>query len=198
MSGLSIDQLVLDRTSYGAQRTAERQRIVPMRGVRRVQVGPHLSLCFENDDTVRFQVQEMIFVEDITDERAVEEEIDVYRRLVPTGDALMATMFLEFADVSTVNAELDALHGIQHLVELHLGDSVVRGEDVPPPDDVLGEQTFTVHFLRFRFDEAARAALADLRAPARLVVAHANYRADADIEPQTRSALVADLDAAAR
>lgn len=193
MSGLSIDDLELDRTRYAAIRKAERQRIMAVRQRRRVQVGPHMAIAFENLDTVRFQVQEMVYVEAITTAAGIGEEIAAYQRLLPGNRSLMATMLLEFADVSTVDAELDALKGIQHMVQLRIGDTGVTGEDVPPPDDVLTDQTFTVHFLRFHLTEEQAAALADLRVPVRMSVEHPNYRADVEVAAQTRAELLADL-----
>lgn len=194
VSGLSIDQLVLDRDRYAAMRPEERKRMVAIRRSRRVQVGARVALEFENEETLRYQVQEMIFAEGITKESAAAEEIAIYSRLVPTAGSVSATLFLEFGDVDTVKAELDGLTGIQHMITLQVGDTTITGIDVPPPDEANDKQTYSVHFIRFELDDEQRQGLANLTVPVQLSVSHAKYQASAPLPADLRAQLIADLD----
>jgi len=191
--GLNLDELILDREQYRAVRAEVRARMLPLRRSRRVQVGDALALEFENEQTLHYQVQEMIYAENITSEAAAGEEIETYRRLLPTAGSVSATMFLEFADLDTVRTSLDGLSGIQHLIELRLGSSRIAGVDVPPPDEADDRQTYSVHFVRFDLAPAQRADLANLTVPAQLSVEHPAYRAATELPAELRAQLVADL-----
>ncbi|HSY15925.1 MAG TPA: DUF3501 family protein [Jatrophihabitantaceae bacterium] len=193
MSDLTIDQLVLDRTEYALMRDAERQRILPVRTLRRVQVGKILSLEFENADTLRYQVQQMVYVEGATSEASAAEQLSTYSRLLPTDHSVAATMFLALTDQVAVRENLASLTHIQEAISLQIGETSIAAEDVPPPDEVDTGRTFSVHFLRFRFDDAQRAALADLTTPAALRVDHPNYQGSTDLSAGLRGELIKDL-----
>lgn len=193
MSELSIDQLVLDRAEYALMRDAERQRILPVRKLRRVQVGKVLSLDFENADTLRYQVQQMIFVEGASTEASVAEQLSIYSRLLPTDHSIAATMFLALTDQATFRADLAALTHIQESIALQIGASFSIAEDVPPPDEVDTDRTFSVHFLRFYFDGAQRAALGDLTTRAVLRVDHPKYQGSTELSAGLRGELIKDL-----
>jgi hypothetical protein len=193
VSTLELDQLILDRDSYATVRGAERKRLLAIRRGRRVQVGKRVALEFENEDTLHYQVQEMIYAENITTESAAQEEIQTYRQLLPTAGSVCATMFLEFADVATVRTELDGLTGIQHLIQLRIGDTQLTAVDVPPPDEANDKQTYSVHFIRFDIPAEQRAALADLTVPAQLSVDHPKYRASVPVPAELRAQLIQDL-----
>ena len=122
MSRLELDQITLDRDSYAAVRADARKRMLAIRRSRRVQLGQLIALEFENEDTLHYQVQEMVYAENITTRSGAGEEIETYRRLLPTPRSISATLFLEFADLATVHRDLD---GVQHLIRLHAGDDVI-------------------------------------------------------------------------
>lgn len=193
MSLLEIDQITLDRDRYGEVRADARKRMVAIRRSRRVQLGGLVALEFENEDTLHYQVQEMVYAENITTAAGAGEELETYRRLVPTARSVSATLFLEFGDPATVRADLDAVAGIQHLIRLRVGDDVISGVDVPPPDEANTEQTYSVHFVRFDLTEGQRQALADLSLPASLSVEHPKFEAGVPVPADLRAQLTADL-----
>jgi len=193
---LTTDQLVLDRARYAAQRKTDRARVMALRKSRRVQVGKYLALEFENVETLRYQAQEMVYVEGITDPRGAAEEVETYRRLLPTDHTITATMFLEFDDLDTVRQSLDGMSGVQNQITLRIGDSAVAAEDVPPPDEANFSQTYSVHFLRFTLTDEQRAAFADAAVAVRLSVEHPKYHESAIVSDETRAQLLADLDLA--
>jgi len=103
VSSLELDQITLDRDSYAAVRADARKRMLAIRRSRRVQLGQLIALEFENEDTLHYQVQEMVYAENITTRSGASEEIETYRRLLPTPRSISATLFLEFADLATVH-----------------------------------------------------------------------------------------------
>jgi hypothetical protein len=197
---LTIGQITTDHTQYGEQRAAERARVMPIRAERRLIVGDLLAFEFENEDTLRYQVQEMVFVERMTDPAEVGHEIELYGRMLPTSHELCATMFIELDQDADVRAELGRLNGIQHAVRLEIpsDDGVatysagveLRGldEDLERPSD-----TVSVHVLRFTLSDDQRDAFRNPAVPVELSVDHPEYSESTPIAGATRLSLLADL-----
>jgi hypothetical protein len=193
-AALSRDALVLDPRAYAEQRGAARDRMIPLRRGRRLRLGDVVAVEFENAETLTYQVQEMLFTEGITDETEVAREIEAYSRLLPSSHDLTATLFIELDDAKTVREELARLNGLQHSLRIEVGGSVVPAAEVPDPDqDGADGRTYSVHFLRFHFDDDARDAFRDPDVPAVLVVDHPEYVDEVPIEGATRRSLLADL-----
>ncbi|HET6815635.1 MAG TPA: DUF3501 family protein [Mycobacteriales bacterium] len=193
-AALSRDALTLDLAQYAARRTAARDRMIPLRRGRRLRLGDQLVLEFENAETLTYQVQEMLFTEGITDEADVAAELAAYSRLLPSSHELTATLFLEFDDVSAVRDELRRLAGVQHAIRIEVGGERVPAVELPGPDeDGPSEETYSVHFLKFRFSDQARDAFRDPSVPALLVVDHPEYADDTPIDGDARKSLLADL-----
>ena len=195
---LSRDALVLDPQAYAAQRAAARDRMIPLRRGRRLRLGDVVAVEFENAETLTYQVQEMLFTEGITDEAEVAHEIEAYSRLLPSSHELTATLFVELTDVATVREELARLGGLQHSLRIEVGGNVVPGVELPDPDqdpdpEARDQRTYSVHFLRFPFDDEARDAFRDPEVPAVLVVEHPEYVDEVPVAGATRLSLLADL-----
>lgn len=194
MPTLSRDALVLDYRAYAAQRREARDRMIPLRKLRRVRLGDQLVLEFENTDTLQYQVQEMLFTEGVTDEGEVAHELEAYSRLLPSSHELCATLFIEVDDVAQVREELERLRGVQHAISIDVAGSRAQGVELPGPDEEgPSESTYSVHFLRFRFSDEQRDAFRDPEAPASLVVDHPEYADDTPLTGETRKSLLADL-----
>ena len=194
MSTLSRDALVLDLEQYAVQRSAVRDRMIPLRRGRRLRLGDQLVLEFENVDTLTYQVQEMLFTEGITDEREVAGELAAYSRLLPSSHELTATLFVELDDLTNVRDELTRLNGVQHSIRIEVAGEQVPAVELPGPDeDGPSVETYSVHFLKFPFSDAARDAFRDPTVPARVVVDHPEYADDAPIDGEVRKRLLADL-----
>ena len=194
MSALSRDALVLDLAQYAVQRPAARDRMIPLRRGRRLRLGDQLVLEFENVDTLTYQVQEMLFTEGITDEAEVAGELAAYSRLLPSSHELTATLFVELDDVTNVRDELSRLNGVQHSIRIDVAGERVPAVELPGPDeDGPSVETYSVHFLKFRFTDTARDAFRDPTVPALLVVEHSEYADDTPIAGDARKSLLADL-----
>jgi len=191
MKPISLDDLELDLDAYGARRAEARAAAIALKKKRRIHLGDVVTLVFENRDTLRHQIQEMVFVEQTRDLAKIGEELDVYNPLMPTPHALSATLFLEFSDMATLKEELPRLAGIEHTVSLRVGDAVVKaaGEEGRSRDDY----TATVHYLRFPLTDDERDAFRDPDVLAELSVDHPNYADSARIPDEMRKSLLADL-----
>jgi hypothetical protein len=181
---------------YEKVREAMRSRIIAMKQRRRVIVGDQISILFENRDTVLLQIQEMIRTERIVADDKIQDEIDAYNALIPGPGELSATLFIEIPGLVHLSQEevrttVNKFQGIDRAVWL------VAGEQRVPALFEAGhtkeEKMAAVQYIRFAVPEAARQALANPSASARLVVDHASYKAETALPPDTRAELLADL-----
>lgn len=182
---------------YEKVRDAARARNVEVTKHRRISVGDRLTFLFENRETVRFQIQEMIRTERIVEDRRIQDEIDVYNDLIPDPGELSATLFIEIPEIVRLARE-----EVRQLVDRFLGldrDVVfleIGGQRVPvrfEESRSQEERMSAVHFVRFALGPETRERLADPAQPARLVVSHRNYAAQQEIPPELRAELLADL-----
>ena len=190
----------LDRASlwsleqYAVERAAFRRRVIEHKKPRRLALGPHATLLFEDFLTIQYQVQEMLRVERIFEPDAVLEEIETYNPLIPDGSNWKATFLIEYEDVEERAKALARMPGVEHLVWLQVGDSprtvAFANDDLERSDR---GKTAAVHFLRFELD-AAR--IADVRggAPVRVGIDHDELRCEATLSAATVQALARDFD----
>jgi hypothetical protein len=188
---LRREDVEIDLAAYALRRRDEVARIIELKKRRRVPLGDILTVVFENRDTLRHQVQEMVYVERISSPEAVDEELETYNPLLPTADELSATLFIEIPDMATLTAELPRLVGVEHALSLVVGGDVVKGagEGGRSREDY----TSSVHYVRFPFSLEQRAAFLDRAVPAELVVEHPNYAESARLSDQVRQSLIGDL-----
>ena len=178
---------------YAEQRADFRDRVMAHKKNRRVNIGPHLSLYFEDRLTIQYQVQEMLRIEKIFEAGAIQEELDTYNPLIPDGGNLKATAMLEFEDVELRRKRLGELVGVENHIWLqvdgHDKTFAIANEDLERSTD---EKTSAVHFLRFELDdEMVRAAQSEARIS--LGVEHDFYCYETNLEGQTTRSLINDL-----
>jgi len=179
---------------YSEQRSAFRTRVLEHKKNRRVNVGPNLSLYFEDRLTVQYQVQEMLRIEKIFEAGGIDDELSAYNPLIPDGSNFKCTAMLEFGDVAVRRERLARLVGIEHQVWLqvegHPKVFAISNEDLERSTD---EKTSAVHFMRF---ELTREMIAALRGGAGLSFGtdHEGYPYTAEVPAETRAALLQDLE----
>jgi hypothetical protein len=179
---------------YSQQRQEFRSKVIAHKKYRRVGIGPHLFLYFEDRLTIQYQVQEMLRIEKIFESAGIEEELEAYNPLIPDGHNLKATAMLEYQDVDERKRQLALLRGIEDLVWIQVEGfdpvSAISNEDLERSN---AEKTSAVHFMRF---ELKPDMITVLRGGATLKMGsnHESYRHSTVIEPQVREALLADLD----
>ena len=181
--------------AYHDARAEFRHRVMAHKANRRVLLGAHASLYFEDRLTIQYQIQEMLRVERIFEADAIEEELSAYTPLIPDGENLKATFMLEYEDESERRLALTQLRGIEDCIwmaaEGHPRVTALADEDLERSND---QKTSAVHFLRFQFSPAAIGALQN-GASLSAGIDHDAYQHQIDPLPAAiRDALVADFD----
>ncbi len=184
---------LLSLEAYARVRKTSKAEAIAHRRLRSVPLGEHITLQFEDELTIRRQIQEMLHIEKIFDEDGIQSEIDAYAALVPEGSNWKATMLIEYPDVHERKRELARLIGIEDRMFVEVeGLSRVYGIADEDLDRSTDEKTSAVHFVRFEFNPAQRAAI---RAGAAVKVGcdHTHYPAHGVIAPETLASLAGDL-----
>jgi hypothetical protein len=178
---------------YARERTQFRAKVMAHKKDRTVALGEHVILLFEDELTVRYQVQEMLRVERIFEEAGIREELDAYNPLIPDGRNLKATLMVEFPDIEERRRKLEELIGIEDKVWVQVGAHervwAIADEDL---DRETEEKTSSVHFLRFELSPGMAAALKG-SATLSIGIDHPRYTASSDALPAVRDSLARDL-----
>ena len=180
--------------AYHKARPEFRKKVIAHKKRRTVPLGGHVTLLFEDELTVRYQIQEMLRIEKIFEEEGIQHELESYGPLVPDGRNLKATMLIEYEDPTVRRAALARLKGIERRVWLQVEGSAkvwpIADEDLEREND---EKTSAVHFLRWELTEEMAAAL-KYGVTLSIGVDHPNYAQTlAPVPTGTRDALAADL-----
>jgi uncharacterized protein DUF3501 len=179
--------------AYARERAAFRARVMEHKRRRTVALGEHIRLIFEDELTMRYQVQEMLRAERIFEESGIQEELDAYNPLIPDGRNFKATMMLEYADPDERRRELALLKGVERKAWMQVEGSprvwAIADEDLEREND---EKTSSVHFLRFDVEEPAARAL-KRGAPLSLGIDHPRCLVSTVLPSEIRDALVKDL-----
>lgn len=187
---------LLPLEAYARERDAFRARAIAHRKSRKLHLGEHVTLQFEDRLTIQYQVQEILRTEKIFERAGIEEELEAYNPLIPDGRNLKATMLIEYEDPEVRKRELMKLRGVEHELSLqvaaHAPVRAIADEDLPRSNE---EKTSAVHFLRFELDDAM---IADFKRGANVVVriVHQACRVEQHLSVEQRRALMVDFDRA--
>jgi len=193
MPGIKRESL-LTLEAYAKARKEFRAQVIAHKKARTVHLGEHVTLVFEDELTIRYQVQEMLRIEKLFEEEGIQGELDAYNPLVPDGANFKATMLLEYEDIDDRRAALSKLKGVEDRVWVQAEGCAkvyaIADEDLDREND---EKTSAVHFLRFELSPEMVAAL-KYGVALGIGVDHPNYQAAIPaVGDETRRALVADL-----
>jgi hypothetical protein len=184
---------LLSLEAYARERNSYRSRVIAHKKLRTVHAGDHVTLVFEDEQTIRYQVQEMLRIERIFEEDGIRGELEAYNPLIPDGGNWKATMLIEYPEADERRRRLSELKGIEDRTWVQVDGCervwAIADEDLEREN---ADKTSAVHFLRFELDENMRRALkqgAGLSAG----VDHPNYRASVSVAPAVRYCLVNDL-----
>jgi hypothetical protein len=192
MSTLTRDSL-MTLEAYSKIRKSSRAGAIAHRKLRSVGLGEHITLQFEDEQTIRRQIQEMLHIEKIFDEEGIQSEIEAYGPLVPDGTNWKATMLIEYPDPHERKRELARLIGVEDRMFVEVEGQpriyAIADEDLDREND---EKTSSVHFVRFEFPKAAREAVR-AGASVKLGCDHTHYPAHVTIAAETLASLAGDL-----
>ncbi|MEK6245334.1 MAG: DUF3501 family protein [Pseudomonadota bacterium] len=178
---------------YARERNAYRARVIAHKKLRTVHLGEHVTLIFEDELTIRYQVQEMLRIERIFEAEGIRGELEAYNPLIPDGANWKATMLIEYPEPEERRRRLAQLKGIEDRTWVEVEGCArvhaIADEDMERENE---EKTSAVHFVRFELDEQMRRALKQ-DAALSIGVDHPNYRASVVVNPEVRSSLAGDL-----
>ena len=186
---------LLSLESYAKQRNEFRSKVMTHKKSRTLHLGAHVTLIFEDELTLRYQIQEMLRIERTFEEQGIQDELDAYNPLLPDGRNFKATMMIEFADAEERKHALAKLRGIEDRVWVQVEGCkrvyAIADEDLERENE---EKTSAVHFLRFELsDEMAQALKYGVGIA--LGIDHGNYQAEASaVAADVRASLTKDLD----
>ena len=193
MPAITRDSL-LTLEAYAKERNAFRARVLAHKRDRTVHLGEHVTLLFEDELTIRYQIQEMLRIEKTFEEAGIQDELDAYNPLVPDGGNLKATMLLESEDVAARRAALEKLRGIEDALWLRVAElaavHAIADEDLERDNE---RKTSAVHFVRFELTPPMIAAF-KAGSDVAMGIDHPDYRVPGQmLRPEIRTALARDL-----
>ena len=192
MPRIARDSL-LTLEAYAKARPAMRAQAIAHKRARSVHLGEHVTLLFEDELTIRYQVQEMLRIEKTFEEEGIQDELDAYNPLVPDGRNLKATMLIEYEDENARREALARLRGIEHRVFVQVADCepvfAIADEDLEREN---AQKTSSVHFLRF---ELTPPMIASFKGGSEVTIGidHPGYQVRESLARPVQAALAADF-----
>ncbi len=193
---LTLDDIA-DMRAYEREREQFRKHVIELKRRRRVSVGPHITLVFENRETIRFQIQEMARIERLYSDEQIENELRAYNPLVPEAGHLSATMFIELTNDDQLREWLPKLVGIERAIYVAIGDGAHAERVAFTTDSEHDEQltrsdiTSAVHYVHLSLTAEQIERFAS--SPVTLGIDHANYRHESRLGDATIAELTTDL-----
>ncbi len=180
--------------AYAKARVDFRARVIAHKQARTVALGAHVTLIFEDELTMRYQIQEMLRVEKIFEERGIQDELDAYNPMIPDGGNWKVTLMIEYPDVEERQRMLGKLVGVEDRVWARVAGFApvyaIADEDLDRSTD---DKTAAVHFLRFEIDGRMQQALQSGAALA-MGVDHPFYRTSVDpVASEVKRSLMQDF-----
>ena len=180
---------------YARDRKQFREAVLAHKKHRSVRLGEHLTLLFEDETTIRYQIQEMLRIERVFEQGSIQDEIDAYNPLVPDGSNWKATMLIEYGDVEERRLALVRLKGIEHCMWVQVSGFnrvyAVADEELERENE---QKTSAVHFLRFELTDAIKTAL-ERGANLAIGCDHPEYTVTQEtLADPVRSSLIKDLE----
>ncbi|MCF7808918.1 MAG: DUF3501 family protein [Candidatus Marinimicrobia bacterium] len=186
-----IDDL-LNIIEYEKVRDDYRRDILDYKKVRRLSLGPHITITFENVKTMKFQIQEMMRAERMVHDEQIQEEIDIYNSLLPKPDSLSATLFIEVSEEAQIKPVLNQFIGLTHgnTVYFQVGDQKVFAEFEAGREEE--DRISSVHYVQFPFTKEMRTAFLEA-SDVILGIDYRDYDYQVNLSEETLSSLKADL-----
>ena len=193
LTGHITAESLMSLEAYSKYRKAHKPEVIAHRRLRSVPLGEHITLQFESEMTIRYQIQEMLRIEKIFEEDGINQEIEAYAPLLPDGSNWKATMLIEYPDENERRRELARLIGVEDRMFVEVEGMArvyaIADEDLDREND---EKTSAVHFVRFELTPTMCAAV-KAGANVKLGCDHTHYPAHVSISPEALASLAGDL-----
>jgi len=185
---------LLSLEEYDKSREEIKQNLLLHKKNRSIKIGDNVLLLFEDYETIKYQVQEMLRIEKIFKEKDIQDEIDAYQSLIPDGNNLKATMLIMYTDVNERKIMLNKLCDLENRVWLSINNSkkifAVSDEDLERSRE---EKTSAVHFLRFQLSDEDKKLFKEID-DIIIGIDHKEYNYETNLQRDTMSSLAKDLD----
>ena len=184
---------ILSRDEYKSKRKSLREKMVLRKKFRRVDIGPYVTMYFENKDTIIHQINEMVYIENGGEEQ-INDEISAYESLIPDGQELVATVMIEI-DSPIKRAEfLAKMGGFEEQISIKVGDQLIKGSAELDGDRTTADgKASSVQFVHFEFDENAVEIIKNHMDNVTISINHENYKHSSILNIDTVKELVKDF-----
>ena len=174
---------------YELERETWRPQVMALKDCRRIRVGDHLTFLFENRETVRYQIQEMLRIERIVKPAEVAHEVATYNELIPAAGELSACLLIEYESQEERDVRLRELLGLENHVWIQVGN-LPRAQARFDDRQISTDRISAVQYVKFSLtpEQAAR-----FPEGAKLVVDHPHYQAERVLSPLELAELSADI-----
>ena len=184
---------ILSRDEYKSKRKSLREKMVLRKKLRRVDIGPYITMYFENKDTIIHQINEMVYIENGGEEQ-ISDEISAYKSLVPDGQELVATVMIEI-DSPIKRAEfLTKMGGFEEEISIKIGDQVIKGRAELDGDRTTADgKASSVQFVHFEFEKKTVELIKTHMENVTISINHENYKHSSILNIDTVKELVKDF-----
>ena len=184
---------ILSRDEYKSQRKSLREKMVLRKKLRRVDIGPYVTMYFENKDTIIHQINEMVYIENGGEEQ-INDEILAYKSLVPDGQELIATVMIEIDSPIKRSEFLAKMGGFEEQISIQIGDQVIQGRAELDGDRTTADgKASSVQFVHFEFDKKEFEIIKSHMENVAISINHENYKHSSVLNIDTVKELVKDF-----
>ena len=185
---------ILSRDEYKAKRKGLREKMVSRKKYRRVDIGPYVTMYFENKDTIIHQINEMVYIEDGGEEQ-INDEILAYKSLVPNGRELVATVMVEIDNPLKRAEFLAKMGGFEEQIYIKVHDTIIHGKAELDGDRTTADgKASSVQFVHFEFDDKEVELVKSNIEEVSITIDHENYRHSAMLNNDTVKELINDFE----
>ncbi len=184
---------IFERNEYMSKRGQLRKEIVARKRKRRIDVGPYVTLYFENRDTIVHQINEMVFIENGGQEQ-IKEEILAYKSLIPNGNELIATVMVEIDSPLKRSEVLSKMGGFEETFIIKIGDTIIEGKAELDVDRTTADgKASSVQFVHFHFQKEDIKKFRDNFTKVQLSINHKEYSHSTLLQDETKNELSLDF-----
>ena len=184
---------ILSRDEYKSKRKSLREKMVLRKKFRRVDIGPYVTMYFENKDTIIHQINEMVYIENGGEEQ-IHDEILAYRSLIPDGKELVATVMVEIDNPIKRSEFLAKMGGFEEQISIKIGDQLIKGIAELDGDRTTADgKASSVQFVHFEFEQEAVDIIKNHMDNVTIAINHENYKHSSILNSDTVKELVRDF-----